>query len=163
MPEIIGCPDAGRRNFFLFLFRLQTVKNSKFSASGLWLRTDRCLMPWRFWQALCSGTGRHLLGLPGFVWRQTVSPKSWLRGKKLRISNCSTESQKKEKVSPPGWYWLNFLYLSGCWFSDVCGVTEKGKSFSARRPGSLYFPAHHFFIDSQILPSAFAVPLQSLY
>ena len=40
-------PDAGQRNFFLFLFRFRTVRNSKFSASGLWKRTDRCLMPWR--------------------------------------------------------------------------------------------------------------------
>ncbi len=40
--------DARRRNFFLFLFRLRTVRNSKFSASRLWQRTDRCLMPWRF-------------------------------------------------------------------------------------------------------------------
>ncbi len=100
--ERIGCPDAMRRNFFLFLFRFRTVRNSKFSASRLWLRTDRCLMPWRFWQALCSGTGRHLLGLPGFFVRQEVCPKSWISGRKLRISNCSPESQKKEKVSPPG-------------------------------------------------------------
>ncbi len=59
-------------------------------------------MPWRFWQALCSGTGRHLLGLLCYWLRQTVSPKSWVWGRKLRISNCSPESQKKEKVSPPG-------------------------------------------------------------
>ena len=51
--------------------------------------------------ALCSGTGRHLLGLPGFFMRQIVSPKSWISGRKLRISNSSSESQKKEKVSPP--------------------------------------------------------------
>ena len=59
--------------------------------------------------ALCSGTGRHLLGLPGFCMQQAVSPKSWVSGRKLRISNCSAESQKKEKVSPPGWYRMNLL------------------------------------------------------
>ena len=50
---------------------------------------------------LCFGTGRHLLGLPGFYMRQAVCPKSCVSGRKLRISNCSPESQKKEKVSPP--------------------------------------------------------------
>ena len=90
--ESIGYPDAGKRNFFLFLFRLRTVRNSKFSASSLWQRTDRCLMPWRFWQALCSGAGRHLLGLRRFMQRKAVCPKSWLWGRKLRISNCSPES-----------------------------------------------------------------------
>ena len=60
--------------------------------------------------ALCSGTDRHLLGLPGLLLRQTVCPKSWISGRKLRISNCSPESQKKEKVSPPGWYWLNSYF-----------------------------------------------------
>ena len=98
----IDYPDAGKRHFFLFLFRLRTVRTSKFSASRLWLRTDRCLMPWRFWHALCSGTGRHLLGLRNFWLRKTVCPKSWISGRKLRSSNCSPESQKKEKVSPPG-------------------------------------------------------------
>ena len=46
--RIYMTPDAGKRNFFLFLFRLRTVRNSKFSASRLWQRTDRCLMPWRY-------------------------------------------------------------------------------------------------------------------
>ncbi len=41
-------PDAGRRNFFLFLFRLRTVRTSKFSALRLWQRTDRCLIPWHY-------------------------------------------------------------------------------------------------------------------
>ncbi len=50
-------------------------------------------------------------GASRFFMRQTVSPKSWVSGRKLRISNCSSESQKKEKVSPPGWYWLNLCAL----------------------------------------------------
>ena len=57
--QSIGYPDAGRRHFFLFLFRLQTVRTSKFSASSLWLRTDRCLMPWRLgmlYAAALAGT-----------------------------------------------------------------------------------------------------------
>ena len=68
--------------------------------------------------ALCSGTGRHLLGLPGFNQRQTVSPKSWVWGRKLRISNCSPESQKKENISLPGWYRMNFTCLPGYRFPD---------------------------------------------
>ncbi len=114
----IRIPDAGRRNGFLFLFRLRTVRTSKFSASRLWQRTDRCLMPWRFWHALCSGTGRHLLGLLCFLQRKAVCPKSWIPGRKLRSSNCSPESQKKETVSPPGCYWLRLCIclaaVSGC-------------------------------------------------
>ncbi len=51
------------------------------------------------WHALSSGTGRHLLGLQRFWQRYIVSPKSCASGRKLRISNCSSESQKKEKVS----------------------------------------------------------------
>ena len=41
--------DAGWRNFFLLMFRFQKAGSSKFSASRFWLRTDRRLMPWRFW------------------------------------------------------------------------------------------------------------------
>ena len=84
-----------------------------------------------FWHALCFGTGRHLLGLPGSFMRRTVCPKSCVSGRKLRISNCSPESQKKEKVSPPGWYRMNFMYMSGTgfqvrvmiWQPDVYFVT----------------------------------------
>ena len=54
-----------------------------------------------FWYALCCGTDRHLLGLLRFWQRYTVCPKSWELSRKLRSSNCSAESQKKEKVSPP--------------------------------------------------------------
>ena len=46
-------------------------------------------------------------GFSVFCRRQTVSPKSWIWGRKLRISNCFPESQKKEKVSLSGWHWLN--------------------------------------------------------
>ncbi len=86
------------------------------------------------WQALCSGSGRHLLGLQSFFMRQTVCPKSWIQSRKLRISNSSPESQKKEKDSPPAWFWLRpgVCSASGYAFPAVCGVTEKGKRFSAR-------------------------------
>ena len=117
--EGMSDPNAGRRNFFLFLFRLQTVRTSKFSASSLWQRTDRSLMPWRFWHALCFGTGRHLLGLPGFCMQQAVSPKSWVSGRKLRSSNCSAESQKKKNSSLPGWCRMNFTCIPGFHFQDL--------------------------------------------
>ncbi len=69
--------------------------------------------------ALCSGTGRHLLGLPGFRQHQAVSPKSWVSGRKLRSSNCSPESQKKENSSLPGWCRMNFTCIPGCHFQDL--------------------------------------------
>ncbi len=54
------------------------------------------------------------MGLPGFFMRQAVCPKSWVSGRKLRISNSSLESQKKEKVSPPRLILVNLICLSGC-------------------------------------------------
>ncbi len=86
------------------------------------------------WHALCAGTGRHLLGLPGFWQRQTVSPKSWIPGRKLRISNCSPESQKKEQVSPPGCLRKYFTCLQGRYFSDVFFLASVNLSFT-RTPG----------------------------
>ena len=85
------------------------------------------------WHALCSGTGRHLLGFPGSLMRQAVSPKSWIPGRKLRISNCSPESQKKEQVSPPGCYRMNFIFLSGYWFPDA-GRNLTGCTFIHLQP-----------------------------
>ena len=77
-PADIGYPDAGQRNFFLFLFRLRAVRTSKFSASSLWHRTDRCLMPWRyfmlyavvlagtFWGFRVLHSGRQCAPNPGY-------------------------------------------------------------------------------------------------
>ena len=48
-----------------------------------------------------------------------MSPKSWLLSRKLRISNCSPESQKQENVPPPGCYRINFTCLSEYPFSDT--------------------------------------------
>ena len=71
-------PNAGKRHVFLFLFRLQTVRTSKFSASSLWQRTDRCLMHWRygmlyvpalagtFWGFQVSGSSRQCAPNPGY-------------------------------------------------------------------------------------------------
>ena len=120
----VNNPDAGQSIFFLFLFRLRTVRTSKFSASRLWRRTDRCLMPWRYFMLYAAALAGTFWGFRGFAWRQTVCPKSWLSGRKLRISNCSPESQKKEKVSPPGWYRKYFTYLSGSHFSDVFSLAS---------------------------------------
>ncbi len=51
-----------REQFFLRMFRFQKAGSSKLSAPGLWQRTDRRLMPWRYWMDLGSGSGRRLLG-----------------------------------------------------------------------------------------------------
>ena len=93
----------GRRtgNLFLLMFRLQKAGCSKHSASRFWQRTDRCLMPWPFWQALCSGSGRHLLGLQSFFMRQTMCPKSCVSGRILRTSSFSPESHQKEQIPCP--------------------------------------------------------------
>ena len=83
------------------------------------------------WHALCSGTGRHLVGLPGFRQQQSVSPKSWISGRKLRISNCSPESQKKEKVSPPRLVLdeLNLYVCLDAIFQTYSENTEAGRVF----------------------------------
>ena len=98
-------------NLFLSLFRLCSIKNLKIFCFGTVAANGAVPDAIAFWHVFSSGTGRHLLGLPGFFMRQTVCPKSWVSGRKLRISNSSLESQKKEKVSPPGWYWLNLCAL----------------------------------------------------
>ena len=51
--------ERWEETFFLFLFRLRTVRNSKFSASRLWQRTDRCLMPWRYGIGYPNAGKRH--------------------------------------------------------------------------------------------------------
>ena len=99
-------PPSNSKKFLIFCFKAVAADGPVPDALALW-------------HALCAGTGRHLLGLPGFWQRQTVSPKSWILSRKLRISYCSPESQKKEKVSPPGCYWMNLMYLSGRRFSDA--------------------------------------------
>ena len=68
----IDYPDAGAET--LFLFRLLTVRNPKFSAIAVWQRTDRCLMPWR------SGMP-YILALADTFWGFQVS------GSRQKIKN----------------------------------------------------------------------------
>ncbi len=90
--------------------------------------------------ALCSGTGRHLLGLPGFRQRQAVCPKSCILSRKLRISNCSPESQKKEKVSPPRLVLdeLNLYVCLDAIFQTYSENTEAGCVFFHCRPSAAF-------------------------
>ena len=76
-------------------------------------------------------------GLKVIAKRQTVSPKSWKRSRKSRISNSSTESQKKEKVSPPGWYGKNPGVCAAedrllCGRQPACFLFKKRKAESSK-------------------------------
>ncbi len=97
------------------------------------------------WHALCSGTGRHLLGPLGFQQRQAVCPKSCVSGRKLRSSNCSPESQKKENISLPGWYRLSLYVCPDAVFQTYSETQKPDVYFFAARqnrtpalPGSCF-------------------------
>ena len=59
--------DAGWRKFFLLMFRFQKAGSSKFSAGRLWLRTDRRLMPWRYWQMKAVALAGAFWGLQSYI------------------------------------------------------------------------------------------------
>ena len=105
--------ERWEETFFLFLFHLRTVRTSKFSASGLWRRTDRCLMPWRLETLYVLALAGTFWGFQVFGSRQAVCPKSYVSGRKLRISNSSPESQKKEKCLRLAVFWIYFTCLPG--------------------------------------------------
>ena len=65
--QSVNDPNAGRRYGFLFLFRLRTVRNSKFSALQAVAADGPVPDALTLWHALGSGTGRHLLGLQVFA------------------------------------------------------------------------------------------------
>ena len=108
---LMGCcfiRDAGWRNFFLLMFRFQKAGSSKFSAARLWLRTDRRLMPWRYWKLEAVAQAGAFWGLQGFIQRRLCVPKSWVLSRKLRTSSFFPESHPKEKLSPSSCFLAEF-------------------------------------------------------
>ena len=88
-------------------------------------------MPWRYGMLYAAAVAGTFWGSKLFTAEGSV-PKSCLSGRKLRISNSSTESQKKEKVSPPGWYRMNFMYLYATAFR-TCFHSMKGIALFCHR------------------------------
>ncbi len=104
--------DAGRRTekFFPGMFRFQKAGSSKFSAGRFWLRTDRRLMPWRFWMDLGCGIRQAPFGdFGGLAEYRLCVPKSWVLSRKLRTSSFFPESHPREKFLRPadcGWFYV---------------------------------------------------------
>ncbi len=79
-----------------------------FLRRGLRLRTDRRLMPWRYWLDLGGGIRQAPFGdFEVLSDDSPCVPKSWVLSRKLRTSSFFPESHPKENISPPGWFWLN--------------------------------------------------------
>ena len=97
--------DAGRRTVFLRMFRFQKAGSSKFSAVRLWQRTDRRLMPWRYWQLYAVALAGAFWGLGGYIRRQLLCPQILgieQKTKNFQLFSRAIIKRPKENSSPPG-------------------------------------------------------------
>ncbi len=106
-----GTPDGEMFSFGYSASKKQEVLS--FLRQGLWQRTDRRLMPWRYWLDLIFGIRQAPFGDFKVLSddRQCV-PKSWVLSRKLRTSSFFPESHPKENISPSDWFWLNLRWLN---------------------------------------------------
>ncbi len=117
-----------------------------------------------FWYAVCCGTGRHLLGLPGFFMRQPESPKSCASGRTLRTFSFFPESHQKEQVlHPPGCgrinVWIPELqYTAG---KQLPGQNIYSGSTCRDAFLSLISPGRQYLIFCKYLPECFSEPVSS--